>query len=222
MKKICLSVLLVIFTFSVAIAQKIVKNDLYTVVYSEELQQPISLSYKVPVWSKIIYKHIKIEPLNFKLFGSEDLTIDVSYPDPDVRTKIFKEPSNIETSNEDDYVLNVYDHGHLAPKKTFEASEVDRYLYSYLNCALMHETLNGGVWRVLEEYVRDLHKIVYVNVLVSFSDDSKQVKGGATIPSAFTKVLNYKNKEGERVIEIYSFPNDTTVKGKKIEDFKIN
>ena len=222
MKKFCLSVLLIIFTFSVAIAQKIVRNDLYTVVYSEELQQPISLSYKVPAWSKIIYQHKNVELLKMKLAGSKDVTTDVSYPDPDVKTKIFKEPSNIETSNEDDYVSNVYDHGHLAPKKTFEASEVDRYLYSYLNCALMHETLNSGVWRVLEDYVRDLHKIVSVNVLVSFSDDSKQVKGGATIPSGFTKVLKYFNNDGEKVVEVYSFPNDTTVKGKKIDEFKIN
>ena len=222
MKKFYLSVLLIIFTFSLAIGQKIVKNDLYTVVYSEELQQPISLSYKVPAFSKITY-YPKTETVRLKWSGSKDVTTDVSYPDPQVTTTIsFQEPINVVTSNEDDYVSNVYDHGHLAPKKTFEASEVDRYLYSYLNCALMHETLNSGVWRVLEEYVRDLHKIVYVNVLVSFSDDSKQVKGGATIPSGFTKVLNYKNKEGERVIEIYNFPNDNTVKGKKIEDFKIN
>lgn len=216
MKKFWLSVLLIVFSFNVAIAQAIVKNDLYTVVYSEELQQPISLSYTVPD-----FRIISIAPAPLlRLEGSKDLTTDVSYPD--VITKNFKEPINIVTSNEDDYVSNVYDHGHLAPKKTFEAHEVDRYLYSYLNCALMHETLNSGVWRVLEEYVRDLNKTVNVNVLVSFSDDSKQVKGGATIPSGFTKVLKYKNKEGERVIEIYSFPNDTTVKGKKIEDFKIN
>lgn len=218
MKKFCLSVLLIIFTFSVAIAQKIVTNDLYTVVYSEELQQPISLSYKVPDWGKVAQLESAMPLFLFKL--EEDVITEVSYPD--VRTKIFKEPNNIVTSNEDDYVSNVYDHGHLAPKKTFELFEVDRYLYSYLNCALMHETLYSGVWRVLEEYVRDLHKIVYVNVLVSFSDDSKQVKGGATIPSGFTKVLKYLNNDGEKVLEIYSFPNDSTVKGKKIDEFKIN
>lgn len=219
MKKFCLSVLLIVFTINVAIAQKIVQNDLYTVVYSEELQQPISLSYEVPDWSITSYP---AETVMFLSLSVDGIITDVSYPDPDVITKIFKEPNNIVTSNEDDYVSNVYDHGHLAPKKTFELFEVDRYLYSYLNCALMHETLNSGVWRVLEEYVRDLNKIVSVNVFVSFSDESKQVKGGATIPSGFTKVLKYFNNDGEKVVEVYIFPNDATVKGKKIDEFKIN
>ena len=48
MKKFCLSAILVIFTFSVAIAQKIVKNDLYTVVYSEVYEQPLSIKYTYP------------------------------------------------------------------------------------------------------------------------------------------------------------------------------
>jgi len=48
MKKFCLSAILVIFTFSVAIAQKIVTNDLYTVVYSEVYEQPLSLVYSYP------------------------------------------------------------------------------------------------------------------------------------------------------------------------------
>ena len=48
MKKFCLSAILVIFTFSVAIAQKIVTNDLYTVVYSEVYEQPLSLVYNYP------------------------------------------------------------------------------------------------------------------------------------------------------------------------------
>lgn len=93
----------------------------------------------------------------------------------------------------------------------------------------MHETLNGGVWRLLEDYERDLNKEqnVRVKIILSFSDDSKLTDGGATVPTHFTKIIeygfNHLSFESEEVTrEVYTFPNDASVKGKKIEEFKIN
>ena len=92
----------------------------------------------------------------------------------------------------------------------------------------MHETLNSGVWRVLEDYERSLYQEqnVRVKIILSFSDDSNITQGGATIPTHFTKIIEYgfssyitNNEEITR--EVYTFPNDSSVKGKKIEEFKI-
>ena len=126
-------------------AQVTVSNDLYTVIYSESYQQPIELtysynsfdfvtSYMAPI-SKL--SSFEIDNGNYKLF---------TYPTPSV-TKIYswEVPEGIITSDDIDYEGNDYDRGHLVPKKEFDDDKNINYLYSYLNCALMHETLNSGV-----------------------------------------------------------------------------
>ena len=92
----------------------------------------------------------------------------------------------------------------------------------------MHETLNRGIWRSLENYERKLNEKenVRVKVILSFSNNSKLVKGGATVPTHFTKIIEYgfssfATGEEEVTREVYTFPNDSSVKGKKIEEFKI-
>lgn len=233
-------ILLLIIPF-LSFGQIIEENDLYTVIYSEAYQQPLSLSYEYPCpnsWIKIEKNIVSFEPIvnNVKIEGN----VTVSYPEAsnvevvEKRTQSWQKPTGIFTSDKDDYVRNPYDHGHLAPKKSFEDQEsLINFLWSYLNCALMHETLNSGVWQVLEEYERELSKTkkVKVQIILSFSDDSKLTKGGATVPTHFTKIIEYGfppenslklTNKVNIVREVYTFPNNKSVKSKKIESFKIN
>ena len=212
MKKIILILVLFLFSNTITNAQIIEKNSIYKVVYSETYQQPISLSYTLP-----FYKKLK----TISLYDG------VEYLEP---SSNFIEPLNIITSNKNDYEGNIYDHGHLAPNATFPSDSAKKYLWSYLNCALMHETLNSGVWRVLEDYERKLNEDnnVRVKIIVSFSPESTIVLGGATVPSSFTKIIEYDfdhfyifGRAQDITREVYIFPNDASVKGKKIEEFKV-
>ena len=236
-------ILLLIIPF-LSFGQIIEENDLYTVIYSEAYQQPLSLSYEYPCPNSWISLQIeKKNMVNFqaKMYVSElEGNVTVSYPEAtnieviEKRTQSWQKPTGIFTSDKDDYVGNSYDHGHLAPKKSFEDQEsLINFLWSYLNCALMHETLNSGVWRVLEEYERELSKTekVKVQIILSFSDESKLTKGGATVPTHFTKIIEYGfppenslqlTNKVNIVREVYTFPNNKSVKSKKIESFKVN
>lgn len=225
MKKILNVLLIIIITSSLSYSQRIVQNDLYTVVYSESYQQPLSLTYHYPT-QKTSLLHYAIAPV-LKKIGVQPVT----YPNV-IKVEVskeFKVPKGIITSNNEDYKNNIYDKGHLVPNKFFEhASEKQNFLFSYLNCALMHETLNRGVWKLLEDHERNLYKDenVRVKVVLSFSDKSKLVKGGATVPTHFTKIIEYGHSffptgEEEITREVYTFPNDSSVKGRKIEEFLI-
>ena len=221
----------IVFTTFLTNAQTTISNDLYTVIYSESYEQPLELTYSYPQYDIVAlynssreYGFSKMENGKYK---------HIIYPTPSV-TKIYswEVPAGIITSDDADYEDNDYDRGHLIPKKQFDDKRNISFLYSYLNCALMHETLNSGVWSSLEEYERNLTGSVSVTVRLTFSDQNKKVKGGATIPSYFTKIieygssgkytLDYDGKYSKKVLrEVYRFPNDATVKGKKIDAFKI-
>jgi len=92
----------------------------------------------------------------------------------------------------------------------------------------MHETLNRGVWRILEDYERTLNEDslfnVNVEIVINFSNTSNKVDGGATIPSSFTKIITYSDSgliryPKKHTTEAYTFPNNSSVKGKKKEDY---
>lgn len=226
MKKTLHVLLLTLITSSLSYSQRIIENDLYTVVYSESYQQPLCLMYEYPLLPITEVKIIERAEITY--LGKTPIT----YPNviSVVEMKDWQLPTGIVTSDDKDYEKNEYDRGHLVPHKSFKNDdEVQDFLFSYLNCALMHETLNGGVWRMLEDYERDLNEEqnVRVKIILSFSDDSKLTDGGATVPTHFTKIIEYGfshfSFEAEKITrEVYTFPNDASVKGKKIEEFKIN
>jgi DNA/RNA endonuclease G (NUC1) len=194
-----LLVLLVLLCFKIS-AQKIEDTSLYEVMYSEELQQPLYLNYTV------------------KLCKSESVKYE--------NRKSWRQVDGVVTSDNDDYKGTPYNQSHLAPIMAFKCvndSLLD--LSSRYNCCLMHETLNIGVWQTLEKHEYNLAKnnpksIVKVSITLIFNDNNK-VDGGATIPSYFLKVINVVNQlETDRYV--YIFPNDKSVKGKKITDFKVD
>lgn len=131
----------------------------------------------------------------------------------------FKKYDGVHTSNNEDYVDNVWDKGHLAPAAAFNCDrETLKSTFSYLNCALQHQSLNRGPWRELEEFERNLAKIydkVNVTVECHFSSSSTKLPTGATVPDGFTKIIEWDGRE-----ECFYFPNDD-VKGVNWIEFRV-
>jgi|TARA_B110000908_G_C10206101_1_gene427799 DNA/RNA endonuclease G (NUC1) len=168
-----------------------IHTDLFDVVYSEKLQQPLWLRYKI------------LCPLGESSRNGLD----------------FRKVDSVKTSDNDDYIDNVWDKGHLAPASAFNCDrETLKKTFTYLNCVLQHQGLNRGPWKELERFEVGLSKIfnnVVVEITVCFEGDLKIVNGGATVPSGFKKIIKFDNEE-----IIFYFPNND-VSGKDWGHFKI-
>jgi|TARA_R110001606_G_scaffold395577_1_gene568092 DNA/RNA endonuclease G (NUC1) len=147
-----------------------IKTDIFTVVYSEVYEQPLQVNYKV------------LCPSGDADRGGMD----------------FHKVEGVKTSDNHDYKDNPYDKGHLAPAAAFKCDkETLRKTFSYLNCALQHSGLNRGPWKELERFERNLAKVyenIDVVIYVHFENEPEYVKGGALIPSGFTKVISINNE----------------------------
>ncbi|MDA9107309.1 DNA/RNA non-specific endonuclease [Flavobacteriaceae bacterium] len=210
---------IMLFAFINSNSQTLIKNDVYEVMYSETFQQPIKISYEYP------------ELAFAKAYFIESIVVlnEVGYPDPFKEIKEWKVPTNIITSDNDDYTLP-YHRGHIVPAKSFEYSEHQKFIYSYLNCAIMHKDLNQGVWYALENRERKLKEKYNVKVQVElfFADTSNTVDAGATIPSSFRKIIEYSkkgkldlSKKYKITREVYEFPNNGSVKNTDLASYKI-
>ena len=63
----------------------------------------------------------------------------------------FYKEKGIKTSDHNDYVNNEWDKGHMAPAADFNCTrEMLLETFTYMNCALQHQSLNRGVWKKLE------------------------------------------------------------------------
>jgi endonuclease G len=163
---------------------------IYTVLYSEVLEQPLMVEYKVLC------------------------------PDGNASRKgmDFYKNDSVKTSDNADYKSNVWDKGHMAPAADFNCNaEMLKKTFSYLNCALQHQDLNRGLWRLLEAYERELANRgdVYVVINVHY-DDAEVLPTGATVPSGFTKKI-YLNGQ---LSECYYFPNSKPEK-KSFSDYRL-
>jgi len=147
-----------------------VTNDVFSVIYSEKLEQPIWLKYRSTN-----------RPTNVNR-GSMD----------------FYTEKLIKTSDNEDYKNNIYDKGHLAPAATFSDNiENLKQTFSYLNSALQDQYLNRGEWRLLEEQERkwDDNEPLTIIVKSFFDKDSKKLPSGATIPSHFQKHIFFEKSK---------------------------
>ena len=159
-----------------------VTTPIFTVLYSETKEQPITLTYK----SSNRPKNVDRGSMNF-------------YTEDDYHT-----------SDNKDYYRNVWDKGHIAPAATFSDSKENlKQTFSYLNCALQNQYLNRGEWRLLEQEERkwdDIEELI-VKVDIKFSDSI--LPTGATIPSRFIKHITLTNSN---VYKCYDFPNERPTK----------
>ena len=147
-----------------------VKNNVFEVLYSQNLEQPL--------WIK--YRSIN-RPTNVNR-GTMDF---------------YKEP-NIKTSDADDYAKNIYDKGHGAPAASFSDNmENLKQTFSYLNCILQDQYLNRGEWRLLEEQERKWDDDENLTVLIKIFFDSpvKRIPTNAAIPSHLQKHIYFEKQK---------------------------
>ena len=170
MKKLLL-LLLLLSSFSVYSQNVKIKNQVFEVLYSQDLEQPIWIKYQSTN-----------RPTNVNR-GAMDF---------------YKEP-NIKTSDADDYKANIYDKGHGAPAATFSDNMVNlKQTFSYLNCILQDQYLNRGEWRLLEEQERKWDDVENLTVLITIHFDKpvKRIPTNAAIPSYLEKHI-YFEKSGK-------------------------
>ena len=157
-----------------------IKNDVFEVLYSQSLEQPLIIKYR----------SIN-RPTNVNR-GAMDF---------------YKEPT-IKTSDADDYKANIYDKGHGAPAATFSDNMVNlKQTFSYLNCIMQDKYLNRGEWRMLEEQIRKWDDTENITVLIKtfFDKPVKKVATGAAIPSHLQKHIYF---EKQKKWKCYVFLNE--------------
>jgi endonuclease G len=144
-----------------------VKNDVFEVLYSQSLEQPLIIKYRS-----------LNRPTNVNR-GAMDF---------------YKEPT-IKTSDAEDYKANIYDKGHGAPAASFSDNMVNlKQTFSYLNCIMQDQYLNRGEWRLLEEQIRKWDDTENITVLIKtfFDTPVKRVPTGAAIPSYLQKHIYFE------------------------------
>lgn len=189
MRTLILLLLLPVFALSQKRDSVRVKSQIFNLIYSEKLEQPLWIEYKVSCPSGKASRA-----------GMDFYTND-----------------SIHTSDALDYTNNIYDKGHLAPAADFNCTRDMLYsTFSYLNCVLQNQYLNRGVWRLLEAEERKLAETqeVIVTIEVIFGKGSIKLNTGATVPTAFRKTIYLPGKKRK---SIYLFPNDTPSKKTFIE-----
>ena len=156
-----------------------VKTDIFEVMYSEKLEQPLWVKYTV-----------QCPDGTSSRAGMDFYTND-----------------SIKTSDNKDYENNVYDKGHMAPAADFNCTRELLYkTFSYLNCSLQQQDLNRTTWRLLEAHERDLAKtnsVVSVEIKCVYSKSSIKLLSGATVPDAYYKTIKYG-----KTTEKYYFKNE--------------
>jgi DNA/RNA endonuclease G (NUC1) len=157
-----------------------IKNDVFEVLYSQSLEQPLVIKYRS-----------LNRPTNVNR-GAMD----------------FYKEANIKTSDGDDYKANIYDKGHGAPAATFSDNMVNlKQTFSYLNCIMQDKYLNRGEWRMLEEQIRKWDDTENITVLIKtfFDNPVKKVATGAAIPSYLQKHIYF---EKQKKWKCYVFLNE--------------
>lgn len=170
MNKILLSLMLLI-SVTVSAQNITIKNNVFEVLYSQDLEQPLIIKYR----STNRPTNVNRGHMNF-----------------------YKEP-NIKTSDDADYKANIYDKGHGAPAATFSDNmENLKQTFSYLNSIMQDQYLNRGEWRLLEEQERKWDDKENLTVIIKtfFDNPVKRVATGAAIPSHMQKHIYFeKSKE---------------------------
>ena len=178
--RIFLSFVFVIWFCLSVNGQDTIRTDIYEIVYSQLLEQPLRIKYQV------------LCP-----FGKEERA-----------GMNFWKPENIHTSDNYDYKDNIWDKGHMVPASSFSCNEDTLYqTFNYLNSALQHQSLNRGVWARLEQFEKDLAKFYTVNVEIEvlFGDLQNCLPTDAVVPTGFNKTIWFDDKK----IAFY-FPNEDT------------
>ena len=104
----------------------------------------------------------------------------------------FHSHDGIITSDNGDYVNNIWDKGHCCPFKGSNCNDQAAFeSFSYVNCSLQDQYLNRGTWRLLENYERELTSagVVRVKVVLEWGPSAFWLPTGAMVPSGFYKYI---------------------------------
>lgn len=171
MKKILSLVVFLVLSFSSFSQDTIrVKNNVFEVLYSQKLEQPLWIKYR-----------------------STNRPTNVNRGTMDFYTE-----KGIKTSDGEDYKSNIYDKGHGAPAATFSDNmENLRQTFSYLNCIMQNQYLNRGEWRLLEEQIRKWDDTENITILITlhFDNPVKRIPTNAAIPSYLEKHIYFENQK---------------------------
>lgn len=170
-----------------------IKNEIYEITYSEVLESPLTVKYRV------LCPNGKASRVGMNFY---------------------KEPG-VHTSDDDDYVNNIYDKGHMAPAASFNCtSNMLHMTFSYVNCALQDQSLNRLTWRLLESKEREYARknTVDVEIVVDVDKSCKKLPSGAYIPKGFYKTIYIK--ETNQVFKYYML--NTKPKFSNPEKYRIN
>jgi endonuclease G len=143
-----------------------IKNNVFEVLYSQNLEQPLWIKYQ-----------------------STNRPTNVNRGTMDFYTE-----KSIKTSDANDYLKNIYDKGHGAPAATFSDNmENLKQTFSYLNCIMQDQYLNRGEWRLLEEQERKWDDTENLTIIIKsfFDTPAKRVPTGAAVPSHLQKHIKY-------------------------------
>ncbi len=168
--------------------EQIIANIGYTVSYNSD--------WKIPNW--VAYELTKEEAEGVESRGKKFI------PDPAI--------SYENTATTDDYKNSGWDRGHLAPaadmKWSKQAMEESFYLS---NICPQNRNLNAGVWKSLEEQVRELAQqkgSIYVVCGPIVAKQPQTIGNNVAIPEAFYKVL-LQNDNGEWSAIAFLFTNES-------------
>lgn len=172
--------------FSQDLQKVYVESEIYKIEYSSYLEQPLNVKYTV---------------LCPKGGVSRD-GMDFWKP----------LQAGLLTSDNADYRNNEWDKGHMAPAAAFNCTEeMLKTTFSYANSALQHESLNRGVWRMLEEFERNLANFftVDVEIEVLFEGEENRLPTNAVVPTGFRKSITYSDGTYSKTL-LFLFPNTDT------------
>ena len=148
---------------------------------------------------KIIYSEV--------LEGPRSIRYTVACPTGNASRKgmDFYKEKTIHTSDNNDYVANEWDKGHMAPAASFNCNTGMLYsTFTYVNSSLQQQSLNRGVWKKLEVRERELaaNNKVQVFIRVEYGANPSRVPTDAAIPVGYYKEIKVGNSR-----ECYYFKN---------------
>jgi len=149
--------------------QQIVRREHYALSYAEEHEQAEWVAYELT---------------DIEVQGNAEREDDFR-EDPEVRTG---------SASLKDYYRSGYDRGHLAPAADMKITEDAMSESFYMsNMSPQEPSFNRGIWRKLEEEVRELaveNGRLFIVTGPVFGSDSKKIgENGVSIPQAYYKVL---------------------------------
>lgn len=140
------------------------------------------------------------------------------------RTNNFREDDRIPASfrvENSDYTKSKYDRGHLAPAGDFvfdKEAMSDSFLLS--NMVPQVPSNNRGIWRVLEDYARDLaavHKDTYIITGTIFSVPHYTIGKGVGVPTYLYKIIIQPDTN---IMLAYLIPNKA-ISGVNLAPYKV-